>query len=128
MAEMAPGYDPDAILADPLSHPKHKAYAAINIGIRDRGESWAKCANCGDPYQLTEQWSNGTVCSESCEREFAADLGLVPTGHGSYRSVREPTNWGGGSVADDDRLPQDGPDLLGRASFDLEGLENEGYC
>ena len=63
-------YDPDAILADPNSHPKHVAYALINIGIRDRGERWAKCANCGDPYQLTEKWSDTTACSSECYRAF----------------------------------------------------------
>lgn len=118
-------YNPDAIIADPDAHPIHKVYAAINIGIRDRGENWAKCANCGNPYQLTDQWGNGTVCSDSCEREFAADLGLAPTGMGTYRSVREPTNWGGGSIADTDRRPQDGPDFSLRRQ---EDLEDEGYC
>ena len=67
-------YDPDAILADPNSHPKHVAYAEINIGIRDRGERWAKCANCGDPYQLTEAWSDSTTCSDECDAEFAASI------------------------------------------------------
>lgn len=65
-------YDPDIILADPDAHPIHKVYAAINIGIRDRGERWAKCPNCGDPYQLTEQWDDTTVCSERCGQEYAA--------------------------------------------------------
>lgn len=64
------GYDPDAILADPDAHPIHLMYAMINIGIRDRGERWAKCANCGEPYQLTEEWSGDTVCSERCGREY----------------------------------------------------------
>jgi hypothetical protein len=68
------GYDPDAILADPTAHPIHKRYAYINIGIRDRGERWAKCANCGEPYQLTEAWSDGTVCSQRCWYQFADDL------------------------------------------------------
>lgn len=71
---MSDNYDPDAILADPTSHPIHKMYAEINIGIRDRGEHWSKCANCGEPYQLTESWSQGTVCSESCFSDFAASL------------------------------------------------------
>lgn len=59
---------------DPDAHPLHKMYAAINIGIRDRGEQWSKCANCGDPYMLTEDWSDGTVCSERCWNQFAASL------------------------------------------------------
>jgi hypothetical protein len=63
-------YDPDAILADPHAHPVHKVYAAINIGIRDRGERWSKCANCGDPYQLTEKWSDMTTCSARCADDF----------------------------------------------------------
>jgi hypothetical protein len=71
---MAPGYDPDAILADPLAHPKHKAIAAINIRVRDHGEQWAKCANCGNPYQLTEQWPDSTVCSDSCAARYVAYL------------------------------------------------------
>lgn len=67
-------YDPDAILADPNAHPIHKRYAEINIGVRDRGERWAKCANCGQPYQLTQAWSDGTVCSEGCFAAFSASL------------------------------------------------------
>ena len=56
-------YDPDAILANPDAHPKHVAYALINIGIRDRGEHWAKCLDCGDPYQITEEWGSSEFCS-----------------------------------------------------------------
>jgi hypothetical protein len=67
-------YDPDAILADPNAHPIHKAYAAINVGIRDRGEHWSKCANCGNPYQLTEEWSASEICSELCEQEYTRYL------------------------------------------------------
>lgn len=64
-------YDPDAILANPDAHPIHKMYAEINIGIRDRGERWTKCANCGEPYQLIENhWTNETVCNEDCDYEF----------------------------------------------------------
>jgi hypothetical protein len=66
-------YDPDAILADPESHPLHKVYAEINIGIRDRGERWSKCANCGDPYPLVAG-SNETVCSDSCADEYSKYL------------------------------------------------------
>ena len=40
-------YDPDAVLANPDAHPVHKRYAAINVGVRDRGERWAKCLDCG---------------------------------------------------------------------------------
>jgi hypothetical protein len=59
-------YDPDAILADPDASPIHKMYAAINIGIRDRDERWSKCANCGQPYQLTEEWDTEEICSKGC--------------------------------------------------------------
>ena len=67
-------YDPDAILADPFAHPKHKMIAAINIGIRDRGERWAKCLDCGEPYQLTENWQGTEFCSDRCGAAFTADL------------------------------------------------------
>lgn len=67
-------YNPDAILADPDALPIHKAFAAINVGIRDRGERWEKCANCGEPYMHTPEWSESTVCSEQCDREFSADI------------------------------------------------------
>jgi len=67
-------YDPDAILADPAAHPVHKVYAAINIGIRDRGERWSKCANCGQPYQLTEERDREPLCSPGCDREYTAYL------------------------------------------------------
>lgn len=67
---MSDTYDPDAILADPNAHPIHKAYAEINVGIRDRGEHWSKCANCGNPYQLTEEWSTSEICSELCELDY----------------------------------------------------------
>lgn len=71
---MAERYNPDAILADPNSHPIHKRYAAINIGIRDRGESWSKCANCGEPYQLTAEWSADGICSQACHDDYVAYL------------------------------------------------------
>lgn len=71
---MSDTYDPDAILADPDAHPIHKMYAEINIGVRDRGEVWEKCANCGEPYMHTPEWSANTVCSERCFTEFAASL------------------------------------------------------
>jgi len=67
-------YDPDAILSDPNSLQVHRMYAEINVGIRDRGEQWSKCANCGEPYQWTEDWSESTVCSQRCFDEFSASL------------------------------------------------------
>jgi hypothetical protein len=67
-------YDPDAILADPNAHPIHRRYAEVNIGIRDRGEQWAKCANCSELYQITDQWGDGTVCSPECYQDFRAYL------------------------------------------------------
>ena len=54
-------YDPDAILAD-VRAPQARVIAAINVGIRDRGERWAKCLDCGEPYQLTEQWTSSEFC------------------------------------------------------------------
>lgn len=63
-------YNPEEILNDPNSHPTHKAYAEINIGIRDRGEQWAKCLNCGFPYQLAQD-TNSYFCTFSCESEYA---------------------------------------------------------
>lgn len=63
-------YDPEAVLADPNAHPLHKMYAEINIGIRDRGERWAKCANCGEVFRQTEAWNSDTVCSQSCETAY----------------------------------------------------------
>jgi|GEM_PF-6298735 len=71
---MSAAYDPDAILANPDSRPEHVAYALINIGIRDRGERWAKCLDCGDPYQLTEEWDSGEFCSGPCGDRFTAYL------------------------------------------------------
>ena len=65
-------YDPDAILADPESHPIHRMYAFINIGIRDRGERWSKCHDCGIPYQLTEEWGDTGACSPACRNAYAA--------------------------------------------------------
>lgn len=78
---MGETYDPDEILADPESHPVHRIYAHINKGIRDNGEEWAKCANCGSPYQTvgpiadeseraTGYRPGSTVCSKICEREY----------------------------------------------------------
>ena len=68
------GYDPDAILADPDSLPIHRMYAEINIRVRDRGEVWEKCANCGHPYMHTPEWSASTVCSPQCFGEFRDSL------------------------------------------------------
>jgi hypothetical protein len=70
---MADTYDPYAILADPDAHPVHKMYALINIGIRDHGERWGKCPNCGEPFQLTEEWS-GTCCTPECSEDYRSYL------------------------------------------------------
>lgn len=66
-------YDPEAILADPNSHPIHRMYAQINIDVRDNGTPWSKCANCGQPYVITEM-TGSTICSDKCEREYTAYL------------------------------------------------------
>ena len=68
------GYDPDAILADPAAHPVHKQYAAINVGIRDRAELWAKCLNCGEPYQSTPAWTSVLFCGSVCEADYAVEF------------------------------------------------------
>jgi hypothetical protein len=70
----AAGYDPEAILADPNSNPVHRMIAEINIGVRDRGERWAKCHGCGLPYQLTEEWQDNTVCSKECMQALVASI------------------------------------------------------
>ena len=67
-------YDPDAILADPAAHPVHKRYAAINVGVRDRGERWAKCLNCGEPYQVTTAWASVLFCGSVCEADYAVEF------------------------------------------------------
>lgn len=67
-------YDPEAILADPDAPFEHKVYAEINIGIRDRGEQWSKCPNCGLPYQITEEWSSTDICSERCAADYLSYL------------------------------------------------------
>lgn len=82
---MSDTYDPDKILADPESHPAHRIYAKINKGIQDNGEQWAKCANCGSPYQTvgaiadeseraTGYRSGNTLCSEICEQAYRTYL------------------------------------------------------
>ena len=71
-------YDQEAILADQNAHPIHKHYARINIGVRDRGEKWSKCHNCGDPYRSEQNEYNmkyiSMCCSRGCMREFTDDL------------------------------------------------------
>lgn len=66
-------YDPHAILASDLAHEVHRVYAAINIRVL-HGETWAKCAFCGEPYQLTEKWSDATVCCQAHHAAFAASI------------------------------------------------------
>ena len=68
------GYDPDAILANPDAHPVHKRYAAINIGVRDRWEQWAKCLDCGEPFQSTEAWPSTLFCSAACETAYEVEF------------------------------------------------------
>jgi rubredoxin len=67
---MSEFYDPDEIIADPNAPLVHKLYAAVNIGVRDRGERWSKCANCGSPYQLTEEWDTEEICSMTCWESY----------------------------------------------------------
>lgn len=51
----------------------HTAYRLANA----RPEDWAKCANCGSPYQLTPEWGDGTVCSEACVADYVSYLNDV---------------------------------------------------
>jgi hypothetical protein len=75
MVEMDPDFScPEMVLMDPNAHPVHIDIALINLGVRDRGERWAKCANCGRPYQLTPAWSSETVCSDGCTEAYIAYL------------------------------------------------------
>lgn len=37
----------------------------------EQGGRWSKCANCGDPYPLTEDWTSETVCSNECSSSYA---------------------------------------------------------
>lgn len=59
--------------AAPDQHPLHRAYELINEQVAN-GQPWAKCANCGSPYKLTEHWGNDTVCSESCASAYISYL------------------------------------------------------
>lgn len=34
----------------------------------------ATCANCGERYLITPEWSDGTVCSQQCYTQYAAYL------------------------------------------------------
>ena len=72
--QMRDTYDPDAILADPNADPIHKWYAEINIGIRDRGEKWTKCLNCGTPFQFTAEGPAPLFCDDACEAEFVIEF------------------------------------------------------
>lgn len=70
-----PGFScPELVLANPNAHPIHKDIARINLRVRDLGERWAKCPNCGQPYQLTEEWSDSSICSDVCAEEYTSYL------------------------------------------------------
>lgn len=64
---MARVFEP--ILADP-----DPIYAAIDIGIRERGERWSTCANCGHPYQLTWLRTSIDTCCTDCEIAYIDHL------------------------------------------------------
>lgn len=51
----------------------HAAYEEINRQVA-AGRPWAKCANCGNPYPLREDWNSGTVCSQKCADEYTEYL------------------------------------------------------
>lgn len=66
--------DPRTGVESDVVFPEHVFYAGINADIKENGNHYAKCANCGTVYQLTPEWSEGTVCSTSCGREFSNDI------------------------------------------------------
>lgn len=47
----------------------HTAYDIVNAQVK-QGILWSKCANCGSPYKIKEDWANDTVCSEVCQSEY----------------------------------------------------------
>lgn len=47
----------------------HLAFAEINRQGA-AGRQWTKCPNCGEPYPLDREGSDGTVCSPECFQEY----------------------------------------------------------
>ena len=63
-------HNPEEILNNPNAPFEHRLYASINIGVRDRGEKWSKCLNCGNPFRNE---LGDVVCSIECETELYDD-------------------------------------------------------
>ncbi len=51
----------------------HIAYELINEAVA-RGESWAKCVQCGSPYRLTNTWNDETLCSSECWADYRISM------------------------------------------------------
>ena len=64
----------NALLSRPYQLALDKRYAAINIGVRDRGEQWAGCLDCGEPFQSTEAWPYTLFCSAACETAYEVEF------------------------------------------------------
>lgn len=52
----------------------HVAYREMNRQIAEEGRQWCKCANCGNPYPLSDEWGDMTVCSSGCWADYASYL------------------------------------------------------
>lgn len=58
-------------------HPVHIAFELINHDVQVNQVLWNKCLDCGQPYVVGEEHgSNGTFCSEQCERATREYLGI----------------------------------------------------
>lgn len=62
----------------------HLAYEEINRQIKEEGRQWCKCANCGNPYPLSDDWGDMTVCSTDCWNDYAAYISNPREHLGSY--------------------------------------------
>lgn len=40
----------------------------------DSAERWAKCLNCGEPYQVTTAWTSVLFCGSVCEADYAVEF------------------------------------------------------
>jgi len=52
--------------------PLHMAYALLNAEVLAGVATWAKCPNCGDPYNRAQEGSNETTCSQECWDSYLA--------------------------------------------------------
>ena len=70
-------------LAKNGQYVSHIAYEEINRQGSE-GRQWAKCANCGNPYPLSPEWGNDTICSQDCFDSYVAYLNDPREHLGSY--------------------------------------------